>query len=110
MLFNLIPMVKLGQSDAAIMMVIVAVITVIGLAINRRALIVSSLGYAAFALGYLFDGAGLNFGTVIAMTFLLLGAAIIFLGAGWHAARAWLLKLLPNWKVFPPAFDPNFKG
>lgn len=110
MLFNFIPMVKLGQSDAAIMMVIVAVITVIGLAINRRALIVSSLGYAAFALGYLFDGAGLNFGTVIAMTFLLLGAAIIFLGAGWHAARAWLLKLLPNWKVFPPAFDPNFKG
>ena len=86
MLFNLIPMVSLDHGDAAIVMVIVAVITVIGLAINRRALIVSSLGYAAFALGFLFDGAGMNFGTVIAMTLLLLGGAIIFLGAGWHTA------------------------
>ncbi len=110
MLFNLIPMVSLERSDAAIVMVIVAVITVIGLAINRRALIVSSLGYAAFAMGYLFDGAGLNFGTVIAMTLLLLGASIIFLGAGWHTARAMLLKVLPKWPIFPPAFDPNFKG
>jgi len=109
MLFNLIPMVSLDHGDAAIVMVIVAVITVIGLAINRRALIVSSLGYAAFALGFLFDGAGMNFGTVIAMTLLLLGGAIIFLGAGWHTARAWLLKVLPNWKIFPPAFDPDFK-
>ena len=102
-------MVSLNAGDAAIVMVIVATITVVGLAINRRALIVSSLGYAAFALGFLFNGAGMNFGTVVAMTLLLLGGAIIFLGAGWHSARAWLLKILPKWKIFPPAFDPNFK-
>ena len=108
-LFNIIPMVSLNAGDAAIVMVIVAIITVIGLAINRRALIVSSLGYAAFALWFLFNGAGMNFGTVIAMTLLLLGGAIIFLGAGWHTARAWLLKVLPKWKIFPPAFDPDFK-
>lgn len=109
-LFNFIPMVSLDRGDAAIVMVIVAVITVIGLAINRRALIVSSLGYAAFALGFLFDGAGMNFGTVVAMTLLLLGGAIIFLGAGWHTARGLILKVLPNWPIFPPAFDPDFKG
>jgi len=109
MLFNLIPTVSLDRGDAAIVMVIVAIITFIGLAINRRALIVSSLGYAAFAMGYLFDGAGMGFGTVVAFTFLLLGAAVIFLGAGWHKARNGVLKVLPKLPIFPPPFDPNYK-
>lgn len=108
-LFGFVPMVSLDRGDAAIVMVIVAVITFIGLAINRRALIVSSLGYAAFAMGYLFDGTGMGFGTVVAMTFLLLGAAIIFLGAGWHRARNTLLKILPKLPIFPPPFDPHYK-
>ena len=109
MLFGFVPMVSLDRGDAAIVMVIVAVITLIGLAINRRALIVSSLGYAAFAMGYLFDGTGMGFGTVVALTFLLLGASIIFLGAGWHTARNGLLKILPKLPIFPPPFDPDYK-
>jgi len=109
MLFNLIPSVSLDRGDAVIVMVIVAVITFIGLAINRRALIVSSLGYAAFAMGYLFDGTGMGFGTVVALTFLLLGAAVIFLGAGWHTARNGLLKILPKLPIFPPPFDTDYK-
>jgi len=108
-LFGVIPMVSLDRFDAALVMLMVAFITLIGLAINRRALIVSSLGYAAFAMGYLFDGTGMGLGTVIAVTLLLLGGIIIFLGTGWHAARAILLKILPNWPVFPPAFDPDYK-
>lgn len=108
-LFGFVPMVSLDRGDAAIVMVIVAVITFIGLAINRRALIVSSLGYAAFAMGYLFDGTGMGFGTVVAVTFLLLGGAVIFLGAGWHTARNGLLKILPNLPIFPPPFDPDYK-
>jgi len=108
-LFGVIPMVSLDRFDAALVMLMVAFITVLGLAINRRALIVSSLGYAAFAMGYLFDGTGMGIGTVIAITLLLLGGIIIFLGTGWHAARAMLLKILPNWPVFPPAFDPDYK-
>ena len=108
-LFNIVPVVKLGPADAAIVMVIVLVLTLIGLAINRRALIVSSLGYAGFAIGFLFDKAGVGLGTTFALTLLVLGAAVIFLGAGWHRARGLLLKFLPNWKIFPPAFDPNYK-
>lgn len=108
-LFGFVPMVSLNQGDAAIIMIIVALITVIGLAINRRALIVSSLGYAAFAMGYLFDGTGMGLGTVIAVTLLLLGGAIIFLGAGWHTARNGLLKVLPKLPIFPPPFDPDYK-
>ena len=108
-LFGFVPMVSLDRGDAAIVMVIVAIITVIGLAINRRALIVSSLGYAAFAMGFLFDGTGMGIGTVVAVTFLLLGGAIIFLGAGWHTARNGLLKVLPKLPIFPPPFDPDYK-
>lgn len=109
MLFNLIPIVSLDQGDAAMVIIMVGIITLVGLAINRRALIVSSLGYAAFALGYLFDGTGMAFGTIVAVTFLLLGASIIFLGAGWHVARNNLLKILPKLSVFPPPFDPHYK-
>jgi len=108
-LLGFVPIVSLGRGDAAIIMVIVAIITLIGLAINRRALIVSSLGYAAFAMGYLFEGTGMGFGTVVAVTFLLLGAAVIFLGAGWHTARNGLLKILPKLPIFPPPFDPHYK-
>lgn len=108
-LFGFIPMVSLGRGDAVIVMVIVAIITLIGLAINRRALIVSSLGYAAFAMAYLFDGTGMGLGTVVATTLLVLGAAIIFLGAGWHTARNAMLKILPKLPIFPPPFDPHYK-
>ncbi|MEP3889120.1 MAG: hypothetical protein ABJN69_01560 [Hellea sp.] len=108
-LFGFVPMVSLGRGDAALVILIVVVITFIGLAINRRALIVSSLGYAAFAMGYLFDGTGMGLGTVVAMTLLVLGGAIIFLGAGWHTARNAMLKILPKLPIFPPPFDPHYK-
>ena len=108
-LFNIVPVVSLGRGDALLVMLMVFVLTLIGLAINRRALIVSSLGYAGFAIGFLFDKSGVGLGTTLALTLLVLGAAVIFLGAGWHSARGLLLKFLPNWKIFPPAFDPNYK-
>lgn len=108
-LFNIFSVPVLDKGDAALLMVIILVISILGLAINRRALIVSSLGYAAFAIGFLIKDTGLGIGSVLAVTLLILGAAIIFLGAGWHGARAGLLKILPNWRIFPPPFDPDFK-
>ena len=108
-LFNIFSVPVLNKGDAALLMAIILAISILGLAINRRALIVSSLGYAAFAIGFLIKDTGLGIGSVLAVTLLILGAAIIFLGAGWHGARAGLLKILPNWRIFPPPFDPNFK-
>ena len=108
-LFNMFNVPVLDKADAAILMVIILFISIIGLAINRRALIVSSLGYAALAIGFLIKDVGLGMGSVVAVTLLILGAAIIFLGAGWHAGRDALLKVLPNWRIFPPPFDPNYK-
>lgn len=104
-LFGFVPMVSLQRTDAAVLLVIIGIITLIGLAINRRALIVSSFGYAAFALVYLFDGAGMKLGMSITSALLALGGAIVFLGVGWHASRNQLIKLLPKWKIFPPPFE-----
>ena len=104
-LFGFVPMVSLQRTDAALLLGVVAIITLIGLAINRRALIVSSFGYAAFALIYLFDGSGMKLGMSITSALLALGGAIVFLGVGWHASRNQLIKLLPKWKIFPPPFE-----
>ena len=108
-----VPMVQLGKSDAAVMLVIIGILALIGLAINRRALLVSSLGYAGFAIAILLrTGSGFDvttIGGVIALTLLVLGAGIVFLGVGWHGTRRVMLKVLPTsgafGKIFPPVPD-----
>jgi len=110
MLFNLVPVVTLTDSDAFIILLIVAVIILIGLAINRRALIVSSLGYAAIAIGFLAHKTGAGFGMSAAMALLCIGAGIVLLGAAWHGLRNRLITLLPKWRIFPPPYDPDFKA
>ena len=109
-LFDVIPIVHLGQSDAAFMLGIIGVLALVSLAINRRALLVSSLGYAGFAIGFLIKDTGLDIGSIVALTLLLLGAAVVFLGVGWHTARKYLLIVLPRKgvfaKIFPPSVSP----
>ncbi len=107
---NFVPVPTLDRGDAVIVMIMVGVLAVFGLAINRRALLVSSLGYAGVAIGFLMKDIGLDIGSVVALTFVVLGAAVVFLGVGWHQARNALIKVLPKWKIFPPAYVPNFKG
>jgi len=92
----------LGDSTAFIVLAIVFTVSVFGLAINRRALLVSSLGYAGAAIAYFVFKADLSGGVALAITLMLLGAAVVFLGAGWDKARGVLIKILPNWKIFPP--------
>lgn len=109
-LFGVIPMLTISHSEAIIILVMVGFITLVGLAINRRALIVSSLGYAGFAIIYLFQGVGLGAGGIVVATLVLLGLSIVFLGTIWHEIRNPIVKLLPNWAIFPPPFDADFKG
>jgi len=80
------------------------------LAINRRALIVASLGYAAAALAYLFDGTGLGLSGSLTAALVALGASIVLLGVAWHPLRNQLIRVLPNWRIFPPPFVEGFKG
>ncbi|MEE9273386.1 MAG: hypothetical protein V3U57_09000 [Robiginitomaculum sp.] len=106
-LSGLIKFPTLNNTDALVMLLIVGFLGLVGLAVNRRALLVSSLGYAAFAIAMLVKQTSLGFGSATAFAFLLLGIVIVFLGAGWHSARRGLLKVLPQngvfGKIFPPA-------
>lgn len=105
MLFEVIPVLSFKPSDAMIILIATGVITIIGLAINRRALIVSSLGYAGVAIGFLVKQTELNIGTTISLTLILLGAAIVLLGVAWHPVRNQLIRVLPNWPIFPPPYE-----
>jgi len=106
MVLNILPAVEFSQTDAAIILVATLVITVMGLAINRRALIVSSLGYAGLAIGFLIQQTDADIGSTLAITLVILGAAIVLLGVAWHPVRNQLIRVLPQWRVFPPPYVP----
>lgn len=101
-----LPMIE-GDS-AWIIMVLVCVVALFGLAINRRALLVSSLGYAAIAIFFLIKETKIDWTTGLPLTLIVLGVLVVLLGVAWHQARNALIKILPNWKIFPPPYDPNF--
>jgi hypothetical protein len=103
--FGFVPTFNIDRSDAMVVLILVGIITFVGLAINRRGLIVSSLGYAGISLIYLVGGTGLGFSAVLVATLLLLGATIVLLGAVWHGLRNIIIKFLPKWKIFPPAYE-----
>lgn len=67
----------------------------VALAIDRRALLVSSLAYVLFALSRLFENAGaVELGT--AFTALIIGSALLMLSAFWHPTRRLVVERLPE--------------
>ena len=107
---GILPVVDAGNSDAVLMLVIVGIVTLIGLILNRRALIVSSLLYALIALGFLLTKSGLGFGMALTLTLILAGAAITLLGVGWHPVRNLIIARLPKSRFIPVPYDPHFKA
>jgi len=92
--------------QAGATLVVIALLGVVSLLINRRALIVSALITAGIAIGVLMNAAGLGAGALAATTLIVLGAFVLILGAGWHSVRRALLGWVkPDgvWaRVFPP--------
>lgn len=92
--------------QAAVTLLVVGLLGFVSLLINRRALIVSALLTTGVALGVLLNAAGLGAGALAASTLIVLGAFVLILGAGWHAARRALLgRVKPDgvWaRIFPP--------
>lgn len=106
LLFDILPVLSFTQADAVIILIATGVITLIGLSINRRALIVSSLGYAGLAIGFLIKQTDTDIGSTLSITLVVLGAAIVLLGVAWHPVRNQLIRVLPRWRVFPPPYVP----
>lgn len=85
-------------SDTGAALAIFAVFAVLGLVavvIDRRALLVSGLLYAGFAFAALLKQSGLSYGVIAPATMLALGALVLILSAGWRPLRTVLLRLLP---------------
>lgn len=92
--------------QAGVTLAVIAILGLISLLINRRALIVSALLTTGVAIGVLLNATGLGAGALAASTLITLGAFVLILGAGWHAARRALLgwtKPDGVWqRIFPP--------
>lgn len=97
-----------GTPSAATALVVIALYIlfgVIALAVDRRALLVSSLVYVLYALAGLFR----QFGAVslaMALTALVIGSALLTLSAFWHPIRRLIVDQLPDrWRERLPELD-----
>lgn len=84
----------LGAFQVALVVGFYLLIAVVSLMIDRRALMVSALGYVLYAFTVLFGRTGLvDLG--FASTALLIGSALLLLSAFWQRARTFALGWLP---------------
>ena len=102
----------MSATSAVTIFVIVALLTIVAILIDRRALLVSALIYLGVAIGYALTSA-IRAGTddnvsVFFATLVILGATVLILGAGWQPLRRVLLRLVPSAFVnrLPPAAYP----
>lgn len=86
----------LGESaQAIIILVIVLVLLAVALVVDRRALLVSGLTYAGFALWVLFRGLARQHGGALPLSLFALAGAILMVSAGWQVLRAAIVPRLP---------------
>jgi hypothetical protein len=95
--FNLLGVMnnEIGAATALIVILLYVAFGIVALAVDRRALLVSSLAYVLYALAGLFKQAGavsLN----IALTALVIGSALLLLSAFWHNVRRMVVVTLPG--------------
>ena len=92
------------ETSANLMVVIVlsmfVLFSLVALIIDRRALLISSLGYAAAALGYIIYKFDLEGNAALIITMVLIAGLILSLGTGWYSLRKSVFKLLPPLKIF----------
>jgi hypothetical protein len=88
-------MAQMNAALALAVMVTVAILAVVAVLIDRRALLVSGLAYLGWAIGYTLADAGRGGAFTVAATLVILGALVLTLGTGWVALRRLLLPLLP---------------
>ena len=97
-----------GSSDvggAVAVLAMYAAMSIVALAIDRRALLVSALAYVLWALGNLLFQFG-SLGTAIPLTALVIGSALLLLSAFWHKARRGVVMLLPaEWRRHLPYLE-----
>jgi hypothetical protein len=100
-----------GVAPAVGLLALFALLAVIALLVDRRALLVSGLAYAGWALSNLLRGSGIQDATV-PTTLLALGALVLLLSAGWRPIRRAVLTRAPAALAnrLPPAEVTSLAG
>lgn len=88
------PVSALGTGQAFAVLLVFALLGVVALVIDRRALLVSGLTYAGIAIGYLLSQSVAE-GMGLSLTLLGLAVVVLGLSAGWRSLRRAVLPLLP---------------
>ncbi len=96
---------QIGMTQAFVVVALYIGFAALSLAVDRRALLVSSLAYVLFAMSALFD----KFGAVsmsVSLTALVIGSALLMLSAFWqHVRKAVVAPLPANWQAQLPLVD-----
>ncbi|WP_336965027.1 hypothetical protein [Sphingobium aquiterrae] len=85
----------MGGGTAVTVLALYVAFGLVALAIDRRALLVSSLAYVLFAMYALFEAMG-SVELSAAFTALVIGSALLLLSAFWHKARKLVVEGLPE--------------
>jgi hypothetical protein len=81
--------------EAIIVLLLYVGIALISLLIDRRALMVSALGYVIYVLSSVINDLG-NISLGFGLTSFIIGSALLILSAYWHQCRHFVLKRLPQ--------------
>lgn len=81
--------------QASLVFILYIAIAIISLLIDRRALMVSALGYVVYVFSTLLSDMG-HVGIGFAVTAFTIGSALLLLSAFWHKCRGFLLRLVPE--------------
>jgi hypothetical protein len=94
-LFNMLGVFdgEIGVVQAIVVLLLYVAFAFVALAVDRRALLVSSLAYVLFALYALFQQAG-AVELSAALTGLVIGSALLLLSAFWHPVRRRVVAVL----------------
>jgi len=107
-LFNMLGVfdANIGPGTGVIVLALYVAFGFVALAVDRRALLVSSLAYVLYALYALFQKAG-AVELSAAFTALVIGSALLTLSAFWHPMRRMVVGLLGDWRNrLPPVQQP----
>lgn len=85
---------QINNWQALLIFLLYALISLVSIVLDRRALMVSALGYVLYAFTNVLKEAGVvSLG--FALTALVVGSALLVLSAFWHQSRSWIVRKLP---------------
>ncbi len=84
-----------GAGAALTVVLVYGLLTVVALAIDRRALLVSALGYVIYAIQAVVSS-GQGIGAGFGVTALFIGLFLVLLSAGWRPIRGRIIAMLPG--------------